>query len=212
MTRQDLIEAYVGGHLPRRQFVRGLTALGVSGGAALAYAQQLRPTSAAGPQRSPAGYVVRAQADTDYGVACTFGTDAEGLSEALAGVLQVGAILDALDAFSAEDFEAGVYDQLVIFRDQLADQADALETAGATAAAPSDQSFDSADALLAAAADALNALTSVFAGVVPAIETDEQRQTATEIALSVARMAAYVSVASGDDASPSAFTQASCSF
>lgn len=46
MSRQDLVESYVSGHIDRRAFVRGLVALGISASAATAYATALNPTDA----------------------------------------------------------------------------------------------------------------------------------------------------------------------
>jgi hypothetical protein len=42
-ARNQLIDAYLAGAIPRRAFVRGLTALGVSAGVAASYAVALRP-------------------------------------------------------------------------------------------------------------------------------------------------------------------------
>ncbi|MCU0311946.1 MAG: hypothetical protein MUE36_13495 [Acidimicrobiales bacterium] len=41
MSREQLVEAYVGGRMGRRVFIRGLVALGVSTAAALTYADAL---------------------------------------------------------------------------------------------------------------------------------------------------------------------------
>lgn len=75
MTKHELIEAYVAGRIDRRDFVRRLTALGVSGGAALAYAQSLTPVAAAaGVARDAHGYLIRAQGTGDYGTGGEFGS------------------------------------------------------------------------------------------------------------------------------------------
>jgi hypothetical protein len=42
-ARNQLIDAYLAGAIPRRAFVRGLTALGVSAGVAASYAVALKP-------------------------------------------------------------------------------------------------------------------------------------------------------------------------
>jgi hypothetical protein len=51
MSKQQLVSAYLHGDLGRRQFVRGLVALGVSLTAALGYAEMNAPAAhASGPQ------------------------------------------------------------------------------------------------------------------------------------------------------------------
>jgi len=49
MSRQELVDAYLGGALNRRAFVRRLVASGVSAGAAMSYAQVLAPQAEAAP-------------------------------------------------------------------------------------------------------------------------------------------------------------------
>jgi hypothetical protein len=51
MSRENLVEAYIGGALNRRAFVRRLMATGVSAGAALGYAQVLAPAAEAAPKQ-----------------------------------------------------------------------------------------------------------------------------------------------------------------
>jgi hypothetical protein len=51
LSREELVSGYAAGRLSRRVFIRGLVALGVSGGAALAYADAL----GASPAPRPAG-------------------------------------------------------------------------------------------------------------------------------------------------------------
>jgi hypothetical protein len=55
MSRQELVDAYLGGGLSRRAFVRRLVASGVSVGAAMGYAQVLAPEAEAAPlkRRTP---------------------------------------------------------------------------------------------------------------------------------------------------------------
>lgn len=50
MSQNELVIAYASGRLSRRSFVSGLTALGVSAGAATAYATVLHPTRSAAAQ------------------------------------------------------------------------------------------------------------------------------------------------------------------
>jgi hypothetical protein len=47
MSREELVGAYVGGAVSRRVFIRGLVALGVSAGAAVAYADVLTSSAVA---------------------------------------------------------------------------------------------------------------------------------------------------------------------
>lgn len=49
MTREELVDAYVGGRVSRRGFIRGLVALGVTAGAAATYAGSL---ASAAPARA----------------------------------------------------------------------------------------------------------------------------------------------------------------
>jgi hypothetical protein len=58
MSRQEIVDAYVGGSLNRRAFVRRLIGTGVSAGAAVGYAQVLAPAAEAAthsgrPKRNP---------------------------------------------------------------------------------------------------------------------------------------------------------------
>ena len=46
MSKHELVDAYVSGAINRRTFVHGLTALGVTGGLAAAYAVALEPATA----------------------------------------------------------------------------------------------------------------------------------------------------------------------
>jgi hypothetical protein len=57
MSRQELVDAYVSGQIGRRAFVRGLVALGVSAGAATAYAAALNPVEAVPRGRRPELYI-----------------------------------------------------------------------------------------------------------------------------------------------------------
>ena len=52
MSREELVGAYVDGHLSRRVFIRSLVAVGVSAAAAITYADTL--AAAASPGVAPA--------------------------------------------------------------------------------------------------------------------------------------------------------------
>lgn len=217
MTKRELIEAYIQGSVDRRDFVRRLTALGISAGAAVAYAQTLAPAASAAPGRNAAGFVVRAQTtDAEYGTACVLANDGTGVTALLAAVQGVQATLAALDNFSAGDFDEGVFDALSTIRNQQQEHADALSSilgdlGESTPATPSAGTFSSAGAFLTALATALNNLVSLYAGVAPAlIDSGEVRQTVTTLALSAAQQAAYVSDAAGNPPLPNAIVQPIC--
>lgn len=217
MTKRELIEAYIHGSVDRRDFVRRLTALGISAGAAVAYAQSLAPAASAAPGRNAAGFIVRAQTtDAEYGTACVLANDGTGVTALLGAVQGVEATLAALDNFSVDDFDAGVFDALTTIRDHQQEHADALSSilgdlGQSTPAAPSAATFASADAFLSALATALDNLVSLYAGVAPAlIDSGEVRQTVMTLSLSAARQAAYVANAAGNPPLPNAIVQPVC--
>jgi hypothetical protein len=217
MTKRDLIEAYIQGSVDRRGFVRRLSALGISAGAAVAYAQSLAPAASAAPGRNAAGFVVRAQTtDAEYGTACVLQNDGTGVSALLGAVQGLLATLAALDDFSAGDFDNGVFDALGTIRDQQQEHLDALtailgDLGQSTPAAPSAGTFASADAFLSALASALDGLVALYAGVTPAlIDSGEVRQTVTTLSLVAARQAAYVDDVAGNPPLPNAIVQPVC--
>ncbi|MGH2534239.1 MAG: hypothetical protein ACRDJW_18375 [Thermomicrobiales bacterium] len=223
MSKRDLIDAYVGGRLGRREFVRGLTALGVSAGAALAYAQHLGPTgAAAAPGRSAAGFVVRAQVDDgEYATACQLASDAAGAEAALAALEQAQSVLDSgisdflEDLPSLDDVGLDAAETLETIASQLEEQIAALETlvadlGGSPGSAPAAAGYDSVDAFLAALAGVMNAASSLLAGIAPAIENGEARQTLSAIAVALGRNAGFANVLNGDPPATSAFEQPTC--
>ena len=66
MSKNEIVTAYLNGRIDRRQFVKRLTAVGVSSAAAMAYAQSLAsPATASGTTRDSNGFVAaRMQAYT----------------------------------------------------------------------------------------------------------------------------------------------------
>ena len=52
MSREELVSGYTSGRLSRRVFVKGLVALGVTGTAAVAYANALAAAPAATPRQT----------------------------------------------------------------------------------------------------------------------------------------------------------------
>lgn len=216
MTRHELIDAFVAGNIGRREFVRGLTALGVSAGAASAYALTLAPGAAAAGDPRPAGFVMRAQADDEeYGTACTLTDDLEGVLALVGAEGATAAILDAiLGAFDETDIPSIAL--LEALQADLAEQLDALDTlvgdlgGSAPSAATAAEAPSSADTALAALADALNDAISLFVGVIPAIEDGETRQTLTTMLAVLARYAGVVSTLAGDTPTSGPFEQATC--
>lgn len=91
MTKHELIDGFIRGNLGRREFIRGLTALGVSASAATAYAYSLGPAVSAAGVRGKDGYRVRAQDDDDYG-----GPTLEEILELIRQILAILRILAAL--------------------------------------------------------------------------------------------------------------------
>ncbi len=72
MTKRELLQDYVSGRLDRRDFIARLTGFGVSGAAALIYAQSLTsPAAAAGLHRDSNGYL--RSAASEYGNGSTSG-------------------------------------------------------------------------------------------------------------------------------------------
>ena len=218
MTKSEIVDAYIRGELDRRAFVTRLTAVGVSAGAAIAYAVSLAPAAgAASPRHSASGYIARAQQNPDgeYGTAITLTSDDEGIQDLLTASRDVDALLDALDTFTADDFRnAGLTaDDLALLqkiRDQHTEQVDAIQALASGSGTTSTNSgggnaevdTSSLTDYLKALADALNTLVGVFAAVIPAIQSGEIRQTLTQIGLVVARHAAIISYLAGEDPSP----------
>jgi len=66
VSKNEIVTAYLNGRIDRRQFVKRLTAVGVSSAAAMAYAQSLAsPATASGTTRDSNGFVAaRMQAYT----------------------------------------------------------------------------------------------------------------------------------------------------
>jgi fumarate hydratase class II len=214
MGKQELVQAFIRGDIDRRQFVSRLTMLGVSGGAALAYATNLQ-SAAAAPVAPSNGFVKRAQADDEeYGTAIAIGT-LEALQEKVDGIQQVLALLANLDQFQSDDFPASVYETLQTVRDQQQQHLEAvialLESIGESAAdgTAGGREFSSVDEFLAALSDELDELTGMYAAIVPAIDDDETRQTSMNIASVASRHAALVNLYAERNPIPEAFEEPS---
>ena len=204
MTKQETLDAFARGDIDRRSFITRLSVLGVSAGAAVAYATAMAPNAFARTTRNDAGFLISAnsaQTDEEYGTACTFASDEEALGALLDASTNVRSILAGLGDFTADDFAPGVYDLLTTIASQQDEHADALASlTGGTAEIPEAAAAGgSADDLLAALSEALTGLVSTYAAVGPALQDGEARQTVTNIGLSVAAQAALASVAAGND-------------
>ena len=218
MTKSEIVDAYVRGDLDRRSFVARLMAVGVSTGAAIAYAASLAPAAgAASPRRSASGYIARAQQNPDgeYGTAITLASDDEGVQDLLTASGDVDTLLAALDTFTADDFQnAGLTadDQALLqkIRDQHTEQVDAIQalltgdsgTTSTSGGGNAGANTSSLTEFLKSLADAQNTFVGVLAAVIPAIQSGEIRQTLTQIGLVAARHAAIISYLAGEDPAP----------
>jgi hypothetical protein len=222
MTKRELIEGFLRGDVDRRQFINRLTMLGVSGGAAVAYAASLGGSPAVAHPQSVSGFTMRAQVtDDDYGTAIIIEL-IEALQLALSIIEDlVLAILDLLALFVATDFADGVFGTLQTIDSQQREHAAALNgllgAAGGTALATTSarmqfraQETPSPDEFLASLADAFDELTKMYAAVVPGLQGDvaevgEARQTFMEVASVANRHAALANLFAGRDPSPESF-------
>jgi LPXTG-motif cell wall-anchored protein len=92
MSRHELVHAYLGGRIGRREFIRRLTVAGVSATAAVAYADQLAAVAA---PRARGGYRAAFQAD-DYE---TLDSDGDGVTDAV----ELGVGTDPFDPDTDDD-------------------------------------------------------------------------------------------------------------
>lgn len=189
-----------------------LATLGVSSGAALAYATTFGNSALASPGSSASGFVSQGQDDGDYGVPNPFPLE-EGLaiiSEALDEIL---AILDGLADFVTDDFAEGVFDALTQIQEQLALQLEALGSLLSAGSTTTTRQFAAAqdsgdpDAFLQSLSTAFDDLTASFAAVVPGTEEDAERQTMMNVAMVTGRQAGFVNWVAGNDPFPSAFQE-----
>lgn len=221
MSKPELIAAYVSGRIGRRDFMRSLTALGVSAGAAAAYAQSLAPgASAAGVGRDRSGLRVRAQDEYPVG---EFGD----LTEVINLLLQMLAILEAiLDAGLAnasmaplrrqtgEELSADDADQLATLQSQTLAHRDRLRTLLNDVGGTEDDVtvpefiYDTADDALLDLQSALETNTSIYAGVIPGTTETSALTTFAAISLVGGRHAAFVNRLLGESAFPETFQSA----
>ncbi len=218
MTKRETIEAFVRGDIDRRTFVGRLTTLGVSAGAALAYATTFGQTASAASSSGSAGYVVQNfQDDLEYGVPNPFPLE-EGLEIINEAFDEIVAIFEGFADFLEDDFAEGVFDALTTIQEQIATQLEALSALFGTGSATSTRQFGQrsrlsavqsgdADAFLQSLSTSLDDLTSRFAAVVPGTSEDAARQTMMNVAMVSGRHAGFVNWAAGNDPFPSAFQQ-----
>jgi hypothetical protein len=227
MSKLELIQAYVGGEIGRRDFVRGLTVLGVSSAAALAYAHRLAPSAVAAGGGAPGGgFVMRAQqADEDYPSTIS----QPELVQALQILIEIDQLLlERVDAFIGRfsDEEVGsvagaaVLDRLQEARNRIQERLDA-ETAllDQVSVAPSGvaarkvslraqtQIPDDPQESYRYLADLLDTQAALYVLVVPGTPDPEARQTMMSMALPVARQAAFARILAGLEATASSFEE-----
>jgi hypothetical protein len=220
MSKPELIAAYVSGRIGRRDFVRYLTALGVSATAAAAYAQTLAPgAEAAGLGHDRAGLRMRAQAEYTGG-------DFGDVSSIIQLLLQIVALLEGilngglknamavpLRAQSGDKLAQDDLDQLNTLHTQLLSHRDALRTlldevGGKDTSKVPDLTYDVPKDSLLDLQSALEANLGVYAAVIPQIKVQKTVATLTAIGLVGGRHAAFVSRLLGDPAFPRTFQKA----
>ena len=216
MSKRELIDAFVRGDIDRRQFISRLTALGVSGGAAVAYAASLGQSASAGPARPVSGYAMRAQATDDEEYGGVIPDVAEGIAIAVAAIEQVISILSNISEFGP-GLPDEVAERITTILEQQQGPLAALQgltTEGASAPARNvlgfqSQTFETAEEFLTAAAGALQQLGQIYTALVPGMPDSavEARQTTMSVAAVATRHAALVALDAGQDPLPTAFEQ-----
>jgi hypothetical protein len=217
MTKSELVQAYIRGDLDRRDFIRKLTAAGVSAGAAAVYATSLGHSTALAANRNAAGFVAGTQPDEDYGIAVII----ENLLEALQTVVD---ILQRLIARLEQLLQGSMSRSSLVYArlqdnaapviadisSQMSDHVDALVAIypDLTVAPAEVGAAQSEEETLEALADDANLLAGIYAALLPNLEDPEQRQTLTEIAIVGGRHASVLSHFAGLNPVPAAFEQA----
>jgi hypothetical protein len=221
MSKQELIGAYVSGRIGRRDFVRRLTALGVSATAAAAYATSLTSAAASGG-RDAAGLRVRAQTDV-YGLG-DFGTLEQSIQTLLGMQSVLEAIVDGgfgtnlkaapLRKQNGDELDPDDKDQIATLRTQLASHSGVLTTllrdiGGSPAAnALPKLTYDVAEDALADLESAYDLQLGVFASVIPATTNVEALATFAKVSLVQGRHGAFVNRLLDDPAFPETFQKA----
>lgn len=142
----------------------------------------------------------------------TFTDDLDVLNYALTlEHLEYAFYRDGLMGFSANTFEAGVYDNLVLVRDHEGAHVDALVTTinqlGGTPVqeATYDFGYQNADGFLSVAAALENTGVSAYDGAASAIQNVDLLNAAGTIVAVEARHASYLNLVTGMDPFPAAF-------
>jgi hypothetical protein len=218
MTKHELIDGFIRGHIGRRDFIRGLTALGVSASAASAYAVSLGPAVSAAGIRDKAGYRIRAQQDGDYG-----GPTLEEILELIRQILEILRILAALlgRIIRGGNFKLipGIYavptdadvEQLATLVTQHEAHAEALKSivpalgGSLTEEEIPEVTVESYDDVIDMMLPLLTSLPAAFATIIPGIEDKAALSTLTSIALVSSRHSAFVNRLAGKTEFPETF-------
>lgn len=212
MTKRETIDAFIRGDIDRRTFMGRLTTLGVSTGAALAYATTFGNSAVASTGSSASGFISRGQDDGDYGVPKPFPLE-EGLAIISEAFKELITLFEGLADFVTDDFAEGVFDALTQIQEQLALQLEALGSLFGAGSTNTVRQFASAqgtgdpDAFLQSLSTAFDDLTARFTAVVPGTEEDAERQTMMNVAMVTGRHTGFVNWAAGNDPFPSAFQE-----
>jgi len=216
MSKHEVIQEYIRGDIDRRGFITKLAGLGVSAGAAAAYATQFAPGVAAAAK--PGGFVIRAAqtTDADYGTSVDFDSDDEAVALVSAALNAISALFASLSNFDAADFPEGLYDQLNDFAAEIQQHVDALASLATIPGSRSatlglrQTSVSDPGEFLSQLEDEYSDAVKNFVAAVPAVDDDEIRQTLANISHVVARHAGVISFfESGDGTPDGAFEEAS---
>lgn len=216
MTKRETIDAFIRGDIDRRTFIGRLTTLGVSTGAAVAYATSFGSSALAAPASSQSGFVTLGQDDGDYGGPIDPGP-LDNVVEILTGVFEdILALFDGFADFLPDDFGQGIFDGLQNLQNQLETQFDSLGSLPGFGAAATRgysqrsrlaavQPSGDPQAFLETVATSLDLLTGAFGAVVPGLDDATARQTMMNIAMVSGRHASFANMAAGKNPFPSAF-------
>jgi len=223
MTKQDAVNAYLRGDLDRRSFIRRLTAVGVSAGAAMAYAAALIPGVSANSGRTGAGYITRLQdVDSTYGTAILIADVAAALLATITTIDGINAFAeDFLDSFTADDFTAAGLDEddreiVASMINALKQHAEALQSIldnlglpAGTCAVEEEPRTKTDDVLeeLKALANGVHKLTGIYVALAPSIENVEDRLLLAQMIAVAGRYAALLARMAGENPVPAPFEE-----